>query len=256
MNNSNRKFGKLLLCVLLLIVIGLVAFWFMRHRHESAQPVSMSAENAARKPLYWYDPMAPQQHFDRPGKSPFMDMQLVPKYADEGSNGGSDSGAVSINPRMLQDLGLRTAEVERGTLSASVIATGIVAADERRIEVVQARTAGWVEQLAVRAQGDAVKRGELLAGIYSPDLLAAQQEYLLALNSGREPLAAASRARLQLFGMSSAQIGRVTRLRQTERRVDYYAPIDGYVAELGTRLGMQVTPGMSLFKLVDLSKVW
>lgn len=128
-----------------------------------------------RKILYWYDPMVPDQRFDKPGKSPFMDMDLVPKYADEGEAGKG----VTIDARVAQNIGVRTAPVTRGTLAPSLTTVAYVKPDERRIAVVQARVAGWVEVLRVRAVNDPVKKGMPLAAIYAPDLLAAQEEYLL-----------------------------------------------------------------------------
>jgi membrane fusion protein, copper/silver efflux system len=128
-----------------------------------------------RKPLYWYDPMKPDQHFDAPGKSPFMDMELVPKYADEGGMGTEGGTVVEIDPRMAQNLGMRTADVKTGTFWQRVDTVGSVAVDENRIAVVEARASGWVERLDVRAVGDTVRAGQVVAGIYSPELLAAQE---------------------------------------------------------------------------------
>ena len=220
---------------------------------EPAKPAS-----AERQPLYWYDPMEPAQHFDKPGKSPFMDMELVPKYADEpvaGATHASD-GSLQLDPRMLQSLGVRLATVEQGALAREVRAAGAVMVDEHRIEAVQVRAAGWVESLAVRAAGDPVRRGARLASVYSPELLAAQQEFLLAQRAGDAGLREAARARLALAGLSEAQIERVAKTGVAERRVDYFAPFDGYVMSLGVRQGAAVQPGMALFELADLATVW
>ena len=204
--------------------------------------------------LYWYDPMRPDQHFDQPGKSPFMDMQLVPKYA-EGA-GGDAADIVSIDPRVVQNLGIRTAAVERGTITQELRSAGSVMANENRIEVVQTRSAGWVERLHVRAVNDPVRRGQLLAEIYSPDLYAAQQEFVLGLRARDEALVQGSRQRLLSLGLSENQIARLEKGGDAQRRVAYYAPVDGIVSELGVREGAQLSPGMSLFTLVDLSRVW
>ena len=212
-----------------------------------------SAQNGERKPLYWHDPMYPQHKFDKPGPSPFMDMQLVPVYEDEGAG---DEGTVSIDPRTVQNLGVRTASVEIGAFAQRVDAVGSVQANERQIEVVQSRASGWVERLHVRAVSDPVKRGQLLAEVYAPDLLAAQEEFLLASNMGNDRLAAASRARLSLLGLNDAQIARLEKTREPQRRVAFYSPLNGIVAELGVREGTEVKPGMAMFNLVDLSSVW
>ena len=234
----------------------------------AAQPAAV--DSAPRKPLYWYDPMVPDQHFDAPGKSPFMDMQLVPKYADDEAPaappGGSDDAptraapgpeaGLRIDPRMQQSLGLRLATVERQRLSQPLRAVGTVSVDEHRIEAVTARAPGWVERLAVRAVGDPVRRGALLASVYAPELLAAQEEYLLALRSGDASLSAAARLRLTGFGLSEAQIARVQASGKAERRIDYHAPFDGYVMRLGAREGAAVMPGTPLFELASLDSVW
>ncbi|MEO7386134.1 MAG: efflux RND transporter periplasmic adaptor subunit [Gammaproteobacteria bacterium] len=238
---------KSFLIGLALLTVAGASFWLGRQSRSNSGPTP-AAENA----LYWYDPMRPDQHFVQPGKSPFMDMQLVPKYAEAG-----DTAVISIDPRTAQNLGVRTAPVRQGPLPTSVQANGAVEADERRIEVVQSRTTGWVERLEVRAANDPVRRGQLLAEIYSPDLLAAQQELLLALRAGDAGgLIAGARQRLSLLGLSGQQIAQVERSGKADRRVAFYAPGDGIVTELGIRQGMQVNPGMTLFKLVDLSRVW
>ena len=215
---------------------------------SSAGGVAATAES---KPQYWYDPMRPAEHFDKPGKSPFMDMQLVPKYAKDAA-----PGSIAVDSRVVQNLGLRLAKVEQGSFARVVDTVGSVGVDEHRIEAVQVRQPGWVERLDVRAAGDSVRRGQLLAGIYSPDLLATQQELLIALVSKDPPLIEAARRRLALFGLSETQIARVAKTQQVEKRVDYYAPFDGYVMDLGTRQGAQVQPGTMLFQLADLNSVW
>lgn len=224
------------------------------------QHVAPPAEQAATQevPSYWYDPMHPSQHFDKPGKSPFMDMQLVPKYADRATTGGkaASAGSVEIDPRVVQTLGIRLAAVEQGDFARVVDTVGLVAVDEHRIEAIQVREPGWVERLEVRAAGDAVRHGQLLAGIYSPDLLATEQEFLIARTSQDPTLIDAARRRLGLFGLSDSQIGRIEKTGQVERRIDYYAPFDGYVIELGARQGAAVEPGTTLFQLASLKSVW
>jgi membrane fusion protein, copper/silver efflux system len=207
------------------------------------------------KPLYWYDPMHPNQHFDKPGKSPFMDMQLVPRLSsEEGSTAAA--GFIAIDPRVVQNLGVRLAPVERASLPRLVDSVGLVVVDEHRIQAVQVRASGWVEQLAVRAAGDPVRRGQLLAGIYSPDLLAAQEELLIAANSGDAGLRDAARKRLSLLGMSDTQIAQVEKTKKAARRVDYFAPFDGYVMDLGTRQGAAAAMDTTLFQLAELGTVW
>ena len=215
---------------------------------STAEAVAATSES---KPQYWYDPMRPADHFDKPGKSPFMDMQLVPKYAKDAA-----PGSIAVDSRVVQNLGLRLAKVEQGSFARVVDTVGSVGIDEHRIQAVQVRRPGWIERLDVRAAGDSVRRGQLLAGIYSPDLLATQQELLIALGANDPQLIEAARRRLALLGLSETQIARVEKTQQAERRVDYYAPFDGYVMDLGARQGAEVEPGIMLFQLADLNSVW
>lgn len=208
-----------------------------------------------RKVLYWHDPMVPGQKFDKPGKSPFMDMQLVPVYADE----VSDDGSVSISPRVQQNLGIRVAEVTSENLAPTVEAVGSVAYNERDVALVQARAAGYVEKLFVRAALDPVKKGQALVALYVPDWVAAQEEYLAAKRMGDsvpEGLIDASHQRMRLAGMTDDQIRLVTASGRTQPRLTISAPISGVVSELTAREGMTVESGAPLFKLNGVSTVW
>jgi Cu(I)/Ag(I) efflux system membrane fusion protein len=212
-----------------------------------------------KKVLYWHDPMVPGQKFDRPGKSPFMDMQLVPVYAD----GGTEEGTVAISPRVQQNLGIRVAQVKSGALSSTVEAVGSVAYNERDVAVVQARSNGFLERLYVRAPLDRVRRGQPLAQLYVPDWVAAQEDYLSAKRIGAESnskalggLADAAAQRMRLAGMSDEQIRAVDSSGKVQSRLTITAPIDGVVGELSAREGMTVMVGAPLFRLNGLSTVW
>jgi Cu(I)/Ag(I) efflux system membrane fusion protein len=240
--------------VALSMAVLLAALALISMRRTEVPPATPTAANPA--PLYWYDPMHPDEHFDKPGQSPFMDMQLVPKFPDEAPGAASAPGSLSIDSRMVQTLGIRFASVDQGEFAQVVDTVGLVGVDEHRIEAIQVRAPGWVERLEVRAVGDRVRRGQLLAGVYSPDLLATQQELLIARGSGDAQLIEAARRRLELFGLSDSQIARIEKTGEVERRVDYYAPFDGYVMDLGVREGAAVEPGATLFQLADLTRVW
>jgi Cu(I)/Ag(I) efflux system membrane fusion protein len=207
-----------------------------------------------RRVLYWHDPMVPGHKFDKPGKSPFMDMELVPVYADEG---GSD-GTVRIDPRVAQNLGVRTVEVERGSLSTKVEALGNVAFNERELVVVQARVGGFVERLHVRTPLERVRKGQALVDIVAPEWVAVQEEYLaLRRSSISDPqLLGAARQRMVLAGMNEEAIRRLEGSGQVSAHSTLYAPAAGVVAELGVREGMTVTPGATLFRINGLSSVW
>ncbi|MFC5477143.1 efflux RND transporter periplasmic adaptor subunit [Massilia suwonensis] len=208
-----------------------------------------------RKVLYWHDPMVPGQKFDKPGKSPFMDMELVPVYADE----TGDEGAVSISPRVEQNLGVRTAEVTKAKLASNVEAVGNVAYNERDVAVVQARSNGYVERLFVRAPLDPVKKGQPLAALYVPDWVAAQEEYLTVKQMkgpGTDGLVEGARQRMRLAGMTDAQIRSVESSGKVKPRLTISSPINGVVGELTVREGMTIASGAPMFRINGLSTVW
>jgi Cu(I)/Ag(I) efflux system membrane fusion protein len=238
--------------VVIAAVAGVGGYWYGASRATpSAAPAAQTSPE--RKILYWYDPMVPQQRFDKPGKSPFMDMDLVPKYADE----ETAAGGVTIDPRVAQNLGVRTAEAARGRIARRVEAVGGVVWNERAVFVVQARSGGFVEKLHARAPLDPVAKGQPLVELLVPDWAAAQEEYLLLRGGGKEAgLAEAARNRLRLLGMSEEQIGLLEKTGQTQTRITLYAPIGGVIGELGVREGMTVASGAVLFRLVDLATVW
>jgi Cu(I)/Ag(I) efflux system membrane fusion protein len=251
---------KRTITIAVLLMLGLVlavTVWLFRRPHDATPAKQAECGNAA--PAYWYDPMRPNERFDRPGKSPFMDMQLEPKCpaSPAVSQGARASpGSIEVDSRVVENLGIRLSKVEQGSFARSVDTVGLVGVDEHRIVAIQVREPGWVEQLSVRAVGDSVRSGQQLAGIYSPELLATQQELLIARGSGDPALVEAARQRLAFFGLSTSQIAHIEQMGKPERRVAYYAPFDGYVMELGIRQGAAVQPGATLFQLADLDSVW
>lgn len=209
-----------------------------------------------KRVLYWHDPMVPGQRFDKPGKSPFMDMQLVPVYADGGDAGGS---GVSIDSRVRQNLGIRTAEVKAARMGATLEAVGNVVIDERSIQVIQARTTAFVQHVGVRATLDAVRKGQTLITLYAPDWVAAQEEYLAVARMPQAlqgDLADAAKARMRQAGMTPGQADAVARSGTLQTGQGIVSPLDGVVTEIAVREGMTVTPGMTLFRLADLGQVW
>jgi membrane fusion protein, copper/silver efflux system len=208
-----------------------------------------------RKVLYWHDPMVPGHKFDKPGKSPFMDMQLVPVYADD----GAAEGGVAISSRVQQNLGIRTALATLGEVAPKVEAVGTVAWNERDVAVVQARANGFVEKLHVRAPLDAVRKGQPLAELYVPEWVAAQEEYLGArriTGAGLEVLREGAAQRMRLAGMTDAQVQLVETTGKVHPRITLTAPIDGVVGELSVREGMTVASGAPMFRINGLGTVW
>ena len=207
------------------------------------------------KIIYYHDPMVPSSQFDKPAKSPFMDMMLVPVYAQS----EADQGTVIVSPRIQQNLGLRTALVTEGTLSPTVSAVGSIAFNERDQAIIQARATAYVERLHVRATLDRVSKGQPLVDLYVPDWVAAQEEFLAIQRMQGNDLTSlvdAARQRMRQVGMSDEQISRVAINGKVDARITLTAPIDGVVVELLVRDGMTVMPGATLFRINGLSTVW
>ena len=209
-----------------------------------------------KKVLYYHDPMVPGNKFDKPAKSPFMDMMLVPVYAD---SDGADGSRVTVSPRIQQNLGMRSAEVVEAVLSPQVSAVGNITWNERDQAVVQARASGFIEKLHVRATLDRVQPGQPLAEIYVPDWIAAQEEFLAVRRMQGSELAAVAdgaRQRMRQVGMSEAQIALVETSGKTQPRIVLNAPIGGVITELMVREGSTVMAGSTLFRINGTSSVW
>ena len=240
------------------VVITVGAFFLGRTTGQTfdAAVVSGTAPPTAtdsRKVLYWHDPMVPGQRFDKPGKSPFMDMQLVPMYEDS----SKDAGGVSISPGVLQNLGIRLATVRRADVSSSFDAVGAVQFDERLTIAVQTRVAGYVERLNVRAPMERVRKGQALATIFAPDWLGSQNELLALQRSGVSPkLIDAARERMRAMSIPPELIRQSEKAGVAQARFVLTAPANGVVAELGVREGVAVASGTTLFRIAGLEKVW
>jgi Cu(I)/Ag(I) efflux system membrane fusion protein len=166
---TRKLMGVVIACAAVAAALYGAYWWGMDRGMGMAAAPATNAPADGRRVLYWVDPMVPGPKFDKPGKSPFMDMQLVPVYADD-----VDAGAVSISPRVEQNLGMRTAEAVRRPMSSALEVVGSVAFNERELELVQARANGFIEHLYVRAPLDRVARGAPLAQVLVPDWVAAQ----------------------------------------------------------------------------------
>jgi Cu(I)/Ag(I) efflux system membrane fusion protein len=224
------------------------------HPADSAQAAAAAASSAERKVLYWHDPMVPGQKFDKPGKSPFMDMQLVPRYADE--EAAENSATLGVSTQAQQALGVRLAEATLRPVGAAVELPATVQLNERDIAIVQARTAGFVERVHARAPGDVVAAGAPLVDLLNPEWLGAQQEYLAVKATGDTTLAHAARQRLLLLGMTPALLDSVDAQGKAIGVQTVSTPIGGLIAELMVRQGMTVAPGMSLARINGLGTVW
>lgn len=240
---------------LILSAAGLVvavAVGFGWGRVTQAPGTGAPVQQGGRRVLYWYDPMVPAQRFDKPGKSPFMDMQLVPKYADE----QPAAGGVRIDPATAQNLGVRLVAVERGSLPSGVTTTGVIAFNERDVAVVQAKAGGFVQRVYGRAPGDLVAAGAPIADLLIPEWAGAQGEFLAVRRTGNDALIAAARQRLALLGMPPSLIAAVERGGRVRNVTTVSTPTGGVIKTLGVRNGMTVGAGETLAEVNGLSRVW
>ena len=227
-------------------------------------PAQPAAPKGERKILYYRNPMGLPDTSPVPKKDS-MSMDYIPVYADE----AGAAGTVKIAPERIQTLGVRTEAVSRRSLSRAMRVIGTVAADERRIGVVNPKFEGWIEQLLVNTTGQPVWRGEALAEIYSPDLVLAQQEYLVARNAAAamahadpmvrdnsRAIAAAALSRLRNWDISADQLARLQRTGVASRTLTLSAPIGGVVMEKPALQGMHFAAGDMLYRITDLSTVW
>lgn len=226
-----------------------------RHLETGLKAGDLDPETG-REILYYHDPMTPGRKFGAPGKSPFMDMMLVPAYAVGQS---ADTNAITISPRVQQNLGIRTGEVMRGNVAAEVSTVGTVTWNERTEVTVQARATGFVEELHVGAALDPVAQGQPLLDLYVPDWVAVQEEYrALRRMEGQDldVLISAAQQRMRQVGMTSRQIEQIEKNGALQARLQLTAPISGLVTELLVREGSTVMAGAPLMRINHLTTVW
>ena len=208
---------------------------------------------AERKPVKYRHPMNPAIFSDTPAKDD-MGMDYIPVYADD--SGDSAGPGFTIAPEVVNNLGVRTAPVERSDLARRIQTVGYVDYDEQALSHVHLRASGWVENLKVRTLGERVKQGDLLLEVYAPDLVNAQREYLQALEGIQQSLKVSARDRLLALGVPESQIQQIEKERRVSQLTTVYARQDGIVSALNIREGMYVTPEMELMTLADTSIVW
>jgi Cu(I)/Ag(I) efflux system membrane fusion protein len=231
------------------IIIGIV---IGRSMDSSSVMSTDSGSSTEREVLYWVAPMDPNYRRDEPGKSP-MGMDLAPVYADEVDG---QPGVVKIDPTIINNLGVRTVQAERGELSRRIETVGYVSYDEDTVQHVHTRVDGWIEKLATKASGESVEKGQLLFELYSPMLVNAQEEYLVALRSSNKLLLKASRQRLASLGVTSSEVARLDKERNIRRLIRVYAETDGVIAHLGVREGIFVTPATEIMSVAKLDTIW
>ncbi|WP_010219233.1 efflux RND transporter periplasmic adaptor subunit [Sphingomonas sp. PAMC 26621] len=201
-----------------------------------------------RKPLYYYDPMVPQEHYDNPDSLSSMGMKTVPKYADA-SGGPTAKPGVTIDPSAMQSLGIRLATATTGTLAGTLDVTGAIDFNQRDIAIVQARAAGFIQRVYGRAPGDIIRAGAPIADVLVPEWGGAQSEYEAVRKTGDPALIAAARQRLRLIGIPGGVAGGrgMTTIR---------SPIGGVIQKLDARAGVTLAPGQTLAQVNGLATVW
>ena len=213
-----------------------------------------SSGGSDHRVLYYRNPMGLPDTSPKPKKDS-MGMDYLPVYTDEGSQ-GDPPGTVRITPGRLQTLGVRTEAAEMREAAARTIrATGTLQFDERRLATFTTKVSGWLEHLAVAATGEPVRRGQVLAEIYSPDLVASEEEYLVAARLGGA-LATASLQRLKALDVPDDEIARLRKTGRSSRRIAVVAPVDGVVIDKPAQEGMRVNAGDPLYRTADFSSVW
>ncbi|HFF0361523.1 TPA: efflux RND transporter periplasmic adaptor subunit [Klebsiella quasipneumoniae] len=214
------------------------------------------AAEQQRKVLFWYDPMYPNTRFDKPGKSPFMDMDLVPKYADEESAAAGAPG-VRIDPTQTQNLGVKTAAVTRGPLRYAQAFPANISYNEYQYVIMQARAAGFINKVYPLTVGDKVQQGTPLLELTIPDWVEAQSEYLLLQETGGTATQVEGiLERLRLAGMPDDDIRRLKATRKIQTRFTLKAPIDGVITAFDLRAGMNIAKDNVVAKIQGMDPVW
>ncbi|VAX07696.1 Probable Co/Zn/Cd efflux system membrane fusion protein, partial [hydrothermal vent metagenome] len=256
------------LAVIVALAVGLAGGYIL-FGESPMQPAALTETvSGERKPLFYRNAMNPTVTSPIPAKDN-MGMDYIPIYADDEASGGPP-GTVKIDATTVQNIGVRTARAEKGPLSRVVRAVGRVDFDETSLARMHPKIDGWIEKLRVDKTGAKVKHNDVLLSIYSPQLVASQEEYLLALKNlkilgdssyeyirtGAEGLVKSARLRLELLDMPEHQIKELEQTREIKRNVHIHAPFHGVVIKIGIREGQYVTPKTELYQVADLSKVW
>lgn len=250
MTSFKIKYAAMIISSLLAGGLISVTAWQVLHSYEKTEN-----NTAERKVLFWYDPMKPDVKFDKPGKSPFMDMDLVPKYADE--NNEKSSAGIRIDPTQVQNLGLKTQKVTRGALNYSQTIPANVSYNEYQFVIVQARSEGFVEKVYPLTMGDHVKKGTPLIDITIPDWVEAQSEFLLLSGTGGTPTQIKGvLERLRLAGMPDDDIQRLRTTRTIQTRFTIKAPIDGVITAFDLRTGMNISKEKVVAQIQGMDPVW
>ncbi|NCT48474.1 MAG: efflux RND transporter periplasmic adaptor subunit [Paraglaciecola sp.] len=234
-------------------LLGALSMWFALQTGDNHS--EENNHSASNKPLYWVAPMDPNYRRDKPGLSP-MGMELVPVYAEEKTNAGQDEGVVNIAANIVNNLGVRLGVASYRELSRTIHTVGYVQFNPEKLVHLHPRVEGWVDQLFVNSSGEAIRQGQALYTLYSPTLVNAQEEYLLAKNRKNQVLLQAAKELLVALQMPTGSISALESSNRVQQTITYYAPQTGVVDELNIREGFFVKPGTTLMSIANLDDVW
>ncbi|OCQ18980.1 efflux transporter periplasmic adaptor subunit [Pseudoalteromonas luteoviolacea] len=230
---------------------GLVSFYGL----QSGETPSMNNAVEEKKPLYWVAPMDANYRRDKPGKSP-MGMDLVPVYEESQADIDIGPGVVTISPHVENNLGVRTALAKATRLQTEITTVGYVGYDEDKLVHIHPRVAGWIDKLYIKSMGQKVEQGQALYELYSPELVNAQKEVLVALKQSDQQLISAARKRLKALKMSPKFIEHLVQTKDVSQTVTFYAPQSGVVENLNIREGFYVQPDTTMMSIGQLQQVW
>ena len=242
-----------ILVAVLAITVAMLAYRQWRAPHPASGHPLPVGEGKAKKILYYVDPMHPQYKSDKPGKAPDCGMDLVPVYAD-----GANSNALTISTQRQQLIGVATGVVERRAMGKTIRTNARIAADETRLAKITTKFDGYIQKLYVNFTGEPVRKGQPLFTIYSPDLLSAQQEYLLAVRSSTHVpgLLEASRERLRLWDISAADLRALEQSGTPKTSLTIHSPASGVVTTKMAVAGAKAMAGEPLYEIANLDRVW
>ena len=237
--------------------------------HTDGKQNAAAPKAGERKILYWYDPMHPAYKADKPGIAPDCGMQLVPKYADD-ETAKLPAGTVKIAPDKQDLIGVRTEAVKRESLVRSVRTTGQLTTDESKLAHVHVKINGYIDKVYVDYIGQLVKKGQPLFTVYSPDLVATEEEYLIAkrgaknmgasefaeVSQGSQSLLRSTRERLKLWDITDEQIQRLDESGEVIKTLTFYSPVSGFVTDRKAFPQSTVNPDTDLYLISDLSTIW
>jgi len=249
---------------LFILIVGLLGgaaavFVWNTHIHGNSgvEALATNGDNKSnnKTPLYWVAPMDDAYRRDKPGKSP-MGMDLVPVFAASGSSEKRDDGEVRISPQVQQNMGVKFTTVKRGKLDLTFNAVGNVTYNEDYLVHIHPRVEGWIDKLFIKTEGEAVSQGQKLYTLYSPALVTAQEEFVIALKGGDTRLAAGAKQRLKALHLSAGFIAQLEKTREVSQTITFFAPQGGVVEHLGVREGFYVQPGTTVLSIARLDSVW